>query len=550
LPSDNSPRQELVLSGSQPLAIERDTLHHIIISNDNLTLCFDDSLGTISSLSYRGTSLVPKPMQLNFMRTPSPNDNLDPNGLRQWQRIGLDRLKGEVLATNVHKIDNYSVGIDVLLRYGSDKVSDLFDVRQTYLVLATGDVLLSNDITVSEQAKSIARIGLGIPFRGLDTVEWFGRNIESYIDRHAAGRIAQQSLPASEMTYRYPGDDPQHSGNRTEVRWLSLRNGTVGLYADLIDTLCQFSVNDSILNVDFANTGVGGASANMNLDESKLVKDHRYHFVLHLRPYDCMEYNAQDFRRIIYPKVESAIIEMPVITKSRDRFDGPMQITIKCPTPKTEIRYTLDGSVPTEKSTLYNKPFTIQGSTVVRARAFKKGESPSFVATEQFTFDYIVACTFAHKPNTPYNKNAASALFDGEEGDVNDLSHGWLGFSGHDVEATLQLGKPIDLSRVQLRFAHVPDAWVFAPAVVGVQVSTDGTNFSDTIHAAVTYNPADQAMNTTQLQLLTIPVNRTNIRFVRIIAKPLRRIPAWHRAKGLNPWIMMDEVVIEEVITP
>ena len=370
LPSDNSPRQELVLSGSQSLAIERDTLHHIIISNDNLTLCFDDSLGTISSLSYRGTSLVPKPMQLNFMRTPSPNDNLDPNGLRQWQRIGLDRLKGEVLATNVHKIDNYSVGIDVLLRYGSDKVSDLFDVRQTYLVLATGDVLLSNDITVSEQAKSIARIGLGIPFRGLDTVEWFGRNIESYIDRHAAGRIAQQSLPASEMTYRYPGDDPQHSGNRTEVRWLSLRNGTVGLYADLIDTLCQFSVNDSILNVDFANTGVGGASANMNLDESMLVKDHRYHFVLHLRPYDCMEYNAQDFRRIIYPKVESAIIEMPVITKSRDRFDGPMQITIKCPTPKTEIRYTLDGSVPTEKSTLYNKPFTIQGSTVVRARAF------------------------------------------------------------------------------------------------------------------------------------------------------------------------------------
>lgn len=550
LPSDNSPRQELVLSGNQPLVIERDTLHHIIISNDNLSLCFDDSLGTISSLSYRGTSLAPKPMQLNFMRTPSPNDNLDPNGLRQWQRIGLDRLKGEVLATNVHKIDNYSVGIDVLLRYGSDKVSDLFDVRQTYLVLATGDVLLSNDITVSEQAKSIARLGLSIPFRGLDTVEWFGRNIESYIDRHAAGRIAQQSLPASEMTYRYPGDEPQHSGNRTEVRWLSLRNGTVGLYADLIDTLCQFSVSDSILNLDFANTGVGGASANMNLDESKLVKDHRYHFVLHLRPYDCMEYNAQDFRRIIYPKVESAIIEMPVITKSRDRFDGPMQITIKCPTPKTEIRYTLDGSVPTEKSTLYNKPFTIQGSTVVRARAFKKGESPSFVATEQFTFDYIVACTFAHKPNTPYNKNAASALFDGEEGDVNDLSHGWLGFSGHDVEATLQLGKPIDLSRVQLRFAHVPDAWVFAPAVVGVQVSTDGTSFSDTIHAAVTYNPADQAMNTTQLQLLTIPVNRTNIRFVRIIAKPLRRIPAWHRAKGLNPWIMMDEVVIEEVITP
>jgi len=555
LPSDNSPRQQLLLAGSQPLGIEKDTLHHIIITNDNLSLCFDDSLGTITSLTYRGTPLVTKPMHLNFMRNPSPNDFSDPNCLRQWQRIGLDRLKGQVLATNVHKIDNHSVGIDVLMRYGSDKVGDLFDVRQTYLVLATGDILLSNDISVSEQAKSIARVGLTIPFSGLDTVEWFGRNIESYIDRHAAGRIAQQSLPTGEMTYAYPnndhisdGDKLQHSGNRTEVRWLSLRNATVGLYADLIDTLCQFSVSDSVLNLDFAQTGVGGADANMNLDESMLVKDHQYHFVMHLRPYDCMEYNAQDFRRIIYPKVVSAIIEMPVITPGRDRFDGPMPITIKCATPKTEIRYTLDGSVPTEKSTLYTKPFTIQGSTVVRARAFKKGESPSFVATEQFTFDYIVACTYGHKPNTPYNKNAARALFDGEQGDVNDLSHGWLGFSGHDVEITLELGKSINLSQVQLRFAHVPDAWVFAPQQVLVQVSADGSQFSDTVAAEIGYSPAQQTMNTTQLQVVTIPVKQNGVRFVKIIAKSIGHIPEWHRAKGLNPWTMLDEIKIVEEI--
>ena len=518
-------------------------------------MLFDDSLGTVTSLMFRDQSMLSGPVRLNFMRTPSPNDIRDPNCLRQWQRIGLDRLTCEVLATNVHKIDNYAVGIDVLMRYGSDKVKDLIDVRQTYLILATGDVLLSNDITLSEQAKTIARAGLTIPFRGLDTVEWFGRNIESYIDRHAAGRIAQQSLPTSEMTYVYPnnehlydGDEHQHSGNRTEVRWLALRNGAVGLYADLIDTLCQFSVNDSILNLDFANTGVGGADANMNLDESMLVKDHQYHFVVHLRPYDCMEYNAQDFRRIVYPKVVSAIVEMPVIAKSRDRFDGPMQISIKCPTSKTEIRYTLDGSVPTEKSPLYTKPFTIQGSTIVSARAFKKGESPSFVAKQQFTFDYIVSCTYGHKPNTPYNKNAARALFDGEQGDVNDLSHGWLGFSGHDVEVTLELGKSIHLSQVQLRFAHVPDAWVFAPAKVEVCVSADGKEFSAPVEAEITYNPAEQSMNATQLQMLTVPVNRTNVRFVRIIATPIARIPAWHRAKGLNPWIMMDEIKIEEEI--
>ena len=55
-------------------------------------------------------------------------------------------------------------------------------------------------------------------------------------------------------------------------------------------------------------------------------------------------------------------------------------------------------------------------------------------------------------------------------------------------------------------------------------------------------------MNATQLQMLTVPVNRTDVRFVRIIATPIARIPAWHRAKGLNPWIMMDEIKIEEEI--
>ncbi len=557
LPSDNMPLMELTQTGVQPLAVEKDTLHHIIIGNNSFSLCFNDSLGTVEMLSFQGTPLVTHPMQLNFMREPSPNDMADPNGLRQWQRIGLDRLKGEVLATNVRKIDNYSVGIDVLMRYGSDKDSTLFDVRQSYLVLATGDVLLNNDITVSETAKTLARVGMRIPFSTLlDTAEWLGRNIESYVDRRSAGRIAQQSVPARDVTYRYPdytrtaeaNEAPHHSGNHTEVRWLALRNGTMGLYADIIDTLCQFSLGDSVLNLDFAHAGVGGASADMNLDEAMLVKDHRYRFVVHLRPFDCMENNAQDFRRLIYPKVTSAIIEMPVISKNRERFDGPMQISIKCPTPKTEIRYTLDGTMPTEKSTLYTKPFTVQNSTIVRARAFKKGEPPSFVATQQFAFDYVVGCTFAHKPNTPYNKNASRALYDGEKGDVNDLSHGWLGFSGHPFQADIELGKSINLSNVVLRFAHVPDAWVFAPQQVEVRVSADGKEFSAPIPATITYDPADQAMNTTQLQVVTIPVNREGVRFVQIIARPLPHIPSWHRAKGLNPWIMMDEVEIEEVI--
>ena len=245
------------------------------------------------------------------------------------------------------------------------------------------------------------------------------------------------------------------------------------------------------LNIDSRIAGVGGAIGRIFLDESSVVKSRKYQFTLHLRPFDCKETtSASQFRSIAYPKVRTHVIEMPTISKSRDRFDAPMLVTISCATPKVELRYTLDGTVPTAMSPLYTKPFSIQNSVVVKARAFRKGEAPSFVASQQFTFDYIVSCTFA----------------------------------------------------------HVPDAWVFAPAQVEIQVSADGKNYSDPIPATITYDPSSESMNTTQLQVITIPAEKEDVRFVRVVAKPIGRIPQWHRAKGLNPWIMVDEVEIKELV--
>ena len=566
--SDNMPRQPYACPDGSPFQIEKDTVHQVKIYNNNVSLIFNDSTGLLSSLSYRGNQLLRQPPQLSFMRAPSPNDSQDPNGVKQWLRYGFGQMEREVVATNCRQIDPHTVGLDVMFRYSSPRFGVLFDVRQAFLILASGDVLINNDITVSEQIKAVAKVGVQLGLTpAFTTAEWLGRNIESYVDRHAAGMIAQQALPIGELSHT-AYQPPQHHGNYAETRWAAFRNEQVGLYVDLIDTLFNFSISafdeEELygqsqgaeakpldywnLHVDYRMAGVGSAMAGLNLTDRDLVKDHKYQFTLHLRPFDCMEYNAQDFRRIVYPKAISNIVELPVISKSRDRFDGPMQITITCPTPKTEIRYTLDGTVPTEKSPLYTKPFTVQNSVVIKARAYKKGDSPSFVATEQYSFDYVVACTFSHKPNTPYNKNASRALIDDELGDVNDLSRGWLGFSGHDVQVDLEMGKVIDINSVTLRFAHVPDAWVFAPAAVMVAVSADGKEYTDFIPATITYDASLEEMNTTQLQVITVPVNRDQVRFVRILAQPLARIPQWHRAKGLKPWIMMDEIEINEII--
>ena len=570
LPTSHEPALTFQPSQGNPLHIEKDSLHGVHIYNETISLLFDDSLGLITSLSYKGNKLITQPVRLNFMRPPSQNDAIDPNGIRQWMQYDLGNMDCELVAANCHQLDQGVVGIDVMFRYSTPRRGDLFDARQAIIVYPTGDVMINNDITLSEQIKSVAKVGLQMGIsRQLDTAEWYGRNVESYSDRHDAGIITHQSRPIPTLFHQY--QTVQHAGNYAETRWAAFRNAEVGLYVDILDTLCNFSIypyQDSqmlgareemgwpgveeqdywTLNIDSRIAGVGGAIGRIFLDESSVVKSRKYQFTLHLRPFDCKETtSASQFRSIAYPKVRTHVIEIPTISKSRDRFDAPMLVTISCATPKVELRYTLDGTVPTAMSPLYTKPFSIQNSVVVKARAFRKGEAPSFVASQQFTFDYIVSCTFAHKPNTPYNKNASKALFDGEVGDVNDLSHGWLGFSGHPFQADMELGKSIRLSHVVLRFAHVPDAWVFAPAQVEIQVSADGKNYSDPIPATITYDPSSESMNTTQLQVITIPAEKEDVRFVRVVAKPIGRIPQWHRAKGLNPWIMVDEVEIKEI---
>lgn len=52
-------------------------------------------------------------------------------------------------------------------------------------------------------------------------------------------------------------------------------------------------------------------------------------------------------------------------------------ISLSCATPSAAIHYTTDGSAPTELSPRYERPFTLEESALVRARAFLYGQQPS-----------------------------------------------------------------------------------------------------------------------------------------------------------------------------
>src|ERR1051326_3922793 len=65
-------------------------------------------------------------------------------------------------------------------------------------------------------------------------------------------------------------------------------------------------------------------------------------------------------------------------------FTNDLALNVSVTAPATILRYTLDGSEPTELSKELNGPLAITNTTLVRARAFAPGHAPGAVVSHTY----------------------------------------------------------------------------------------------------------------------------------------------------------------------
>jgi len=99
------------------------------------------------------------------------------------------------------------------------------------------------------------------------------------------------------------------------------------------------------------------------------------------------------------PNVTPTTVSAPVITPNTGFYYEPQTVTITCSEADAVIRYTTDGSNPDETSTVYSAPFTVNTNTTIKAKAWKTGMTPSFVATTTISFPAQVSNIAAFKTN-------------------------------------------------------------------------------------------------------------------------------------------------------
>ena len=464
----------------------------------------------------RGTVEIPLPQSQNqpWMivndGSPVPNDLSDLDLLRHalvflghtdWSVNLADRM--------VRHPDERTLCIDRMLRYNSPDGSTMCDVRSTYTLFSTGDVLIDYTIAPTDRIRGDKLQPALLVWHNGDSVTWFGLDREVCFEHNNSGLTGTYTHAADAIT-------------RHQVRWCAHHGNGDGLFLEVLGERCSMTADGNYIALT--------PQSNSNLR-------------LHLRPYS--QGNPVDFTGYDFPRTTTGMLQPPVISASEARFSAPLTITLTASQP-CEIRYTLDGTDPTEASPLYTAPFEITATTVVHARAYAKDMPPSFVATRRFNYDHIVRTTFSRKPSNPYNVGTDTILFDGEHGDIEDLSHAWLGFSGAEVVTTVDLAKEIEVETVTIRYAHAPDTWVFAPRQVSLVFSTDSVNYDDTLSYSVPFDPADEAEIMPRVVELTVPVHRQGVRSIRLVPQTIGILPAWHRAKGLKPWLLMDEIEIIE----
>ena len=208
-----------------------------------------------------------------------------------------------------------------------------------------------------------------------------------------------------------------------------------------------------------------------------------------------------------------------------------------------EIRYTLDGSLPTASSTLYTGAIHLQKSAKIRAAAFRNGKSSS-VTAQDVTFSKATACPvkLLQPTHKSYTFNGGTALTDGLVGDKGFGTGRWLGFSGNDLEAVIDLKKPTEVSSVSLNTCVDKGSWIFDARNIEVSLSTDGVNFTSVAKHSL---PAMEKNSADNINTYELKFSQTKARYIKVYATSEHNIPDWHSGKGKPAFLFVDEISVK-----
>ncbi|MEI7586132.1 MAG: c-type cytochrome domain-containing protein [Runella sp.] len=238
----------------------------------------------------------------------------------------------------------------------------------------------------------------------------------------------------------------------------------------------------------------------------------------------------------------------PQVTNNSMIFSKPVLVQLAHAVKGVDIRYTTDGTLPDSvHSQRFTGQTTLEKSTTIRAKAFKNG----WLGSDEVVFDFFKN---AYKPdsarlllplNRLYQAAGANTFFDEKLGTFNAKSpawtNNWAGVTNNDLVLVSEFKTPILLSSVGLRIMEDVETRIFPPESIEVWGGADKTKMK----LIAKFKPnIPSKMRTHLLTAVGGKFKPQTVSYLKIIAKPLQKIPEWHRSKGTTALLLVDEMFL------
>ncbi len=212
-------RETVVNVADMPELTATEEEDSIVISGENFSIRFSREEGTMTSFLFRGIELMRTGPVPHFWRAPVDNDrgNGMPERCGIWRHAGRDR---KIRNVNVETIAPQGVRIIV----ESTLAANDSPYTMIYTVCGSGDVLIEGQFEPRGELPELPRFGMQMTLPpAFDSIEWYGRGPhETHWDRKEGVRVGRYAGSVEEQFVDY--SKPQENGNKTDVRWVALKD--------------------------------------------------------------------------------------------------------------------------------------------------------------------------------------------------------------------------------------------------------------------------------------------------------------------------------------
>ena len=194
------------------------------------------------------------------------------------------------------------------------------------------------------------------------------------------------------------------------------------------------------------------------------------------------------------------------------------------------IHYTLDGTEPTSASPVADSVLSIKENCILQAVAVRpSGNSRIFSEKVVFSKSTCKSIVANQPVNKQYEFKGVSTLTDGLKGNGNYKTGRWIAFYRNDMDVTIDLQQPTEISSVAFSTCVEKGDWVFDVRGITIEVSDDGENFTRVFSEEYPEMKETDRNGLYEHKQTFAPVKT---RYVHVLGLSERSIPAWQGGKG------------------